>query len=697
MLDRLELFLIGFAGLFEIVLLLLLLQPINRAHVASWLKWLLTGAFVYHLGYFLRLLLQNEKTTSAIWLDRLAMFGLCFGLLLLPSAMLHASLRLRNYHKSRSLVIGKPSWRFLILYAPVLLVFPAGWFIALGSHGNLMESIAPLTPIYLGWLVAANSISALIFLVVGAKLSDRSAGHFFWCIGGLLLLLALGAVAYACLAIGTPWELISRMLMGIAPLLPGLVFVWFTLKSRLLPVVFEQSIVYGGIVLACLLLHRLIVTPMTIALRSQYDIDFIIIEVLVIAGLIWSIRPLRRRVSESLRFLLSPSVFRVRDDARKLAIAIAQNSSPTLDSRCKWFAEELCTRIELQWVNVVFCSAGEPDRPPKEFTTSCRMEGLTGLTNGSIKELIAGRDQPVERGDLEAKRVSDFMEQVSCDVLFPLRYKMIFGLVLFGSRRRFDRLADEQITAISVLVDQFAATLQNQLDEQLRRRAERTSLQQEKLSTLGLISGSLAHELRNPLSSIRTIATLVAEDLPQNNSNHRDLSLIVSEVDRLNRTLQRMLDFARPADLENQQTYPDRVIDRLISIMDHYAKQYSTRIETSLHCPDLQIGASDASLNDIFMNLIKNAIEAASKSKQGVIRVESRRCNACYRVSICDNGIGIEAERLSKIFLPFETSKATGTGLGLYIVSERVREIEGNIQVQSDRGNGTTFTVELKT
>lgn len=696
MLDRLELFLIGFAGLFEIVLLLLLIQPINRAHVAGWLKWLLAGAFLYHLGYFVRLLLHNERTSSAAWPDRLAMCGLCFGLLLMPSAMLHAALRLRNYRSSQSMLIDKPSLWFGMLYLPLLLLVPASWLIVAGSEGDLMASVAPVIAIYLCWLAIANLTSAAIFMSVGLGLKDRSARQFFILISGILLLLTVGAVVYARYCVGTKWEPPARILMGLAPLFPGLVFVVFTLKSRLLPVVFEKSIVYGGIVLICLLLHRLIVTPMTLAWQSRFDIDFMIVEVLIVTGLIWWIRPLRRRVSESLRFLLSPSVFRVRDEARKLAIEIAQNVSPTMEERCQWFAHQLRTRFQLQWVNVVCLDRDDPDMSVMEHTTSKSTEGLTRLTGSSIFKLIAAWNRPVERGDSEAREISDFMEKVACDVLFPMRYRSIFGLVLFGSRKRFDRLADEQIMAISVLVDQFAATLQNQRDEQLRRRAERSSLQQEKLSTLGLISGSLAHELRNPLSSIRTIASLVAEDLSPHDSNHRDLILIVSEVDRLNRTLQRMLDFARPPDIENRITYPDQVIERLVSIMDHYAKEKSTRVEIVLQCPLLTIEASDASLNEIFMNLIKNAIEAASETGNGVVRIESFCHNAMYQVSVSDNGNGIEAERLTKIFLPFETSKSTGTGLGLYIVSERVREIGGSIRIRSEQGQGTTFTVELK-
>lgn len=104
-------------------------------------------------------------------------------------------------------------------------------------------------------------------------------------------------------------------------------------------------------------------------------------------------------------------------------------------------------------------------------------------------------------------------------------YRSVSGTVLLGNRIRNDRLAGDQVHVLSIVVDQFAATLHNRREETRRQQAERKMLQQEKLSVLGLLSGSLAHEIRNPLSSIRTIVTLVMEDLGE--SNEASLSEIV--------------------------------------------------------------------------------------------------------------------------------------------------------------------------
>ena len=746
MIDRLEPLVVGFAGLFEIVLLLLLTQPINRTQVAPWLKWLVGGAILYHFGYFLRVLLQSEHNTSAVALDRVAMGLLCAGLLLMPSAMLHAAIRLRDFNADEGLRLEKTDWRYCLLYAPIILLGYAAWLIYNGPPGDFIASIQPLTIVYLGWLAIANVLSAVLFLRVGVRVPNLIAKKFFLLNSGLLVLLTVGVAVYAVGSIGTRWEPFCRVAVSMLPLIPAVVFVWFTFKSRLLPVVFEQSIIYGGIVLSILLLHRLIITPIMISMRERFDVDFIIIEVLMVTSLIWWIRPLRRRAAESLRFLLSPNAFRVRDSTRSLAREVAQRPVVSTDVHCDWFVHQLRERFELSWACIVHRSSDRNMRGLRRYEAGQMKTEPISIATGSSRNLSvlahsesngyvppearaygSGKNafssahpdtgvdstklrdnsftvlldhfkvslKSMERGEEETVAISNEMELLRCDVAFPMQYKTIDAMVLFGSRRRFDRLADEQINSLSVVIDQFAATLQNHHDEELRRHAERRSLQQEKLSTLGLISGSLAHELRNPLSSIRTIASLVSEDLSGENPNQHDLRLIVSEVDRLTRTLQRMLEFAKPAEYENVVTEPDRVISRLLSIMDYYAKELRIKLDVRLNAPESKVLASDAAMNEIFMNLIKNAMEAAKDCREANVQVNSETTDLVYRVTIIDNGTGISSDRLANIFLPFETSKPSGTGLGLYIVSERVRELRGTIRVTSEMGCGSTFVVEL--
>jgi signal transduction histidine kinase len=266
---------------------------------------------------------------------------------------------------------------------------------------------------------------------------------------------------------------------------------------------------------------------------------------------------------------------------------------------------------------------------------------------------------------------------------------------------RCDRLAEEQTTALSLLFEQFAVTLHNrQLDAQ-RLRAERRALQQEKLSVLGLMAGSLAHELRNPLSSIRTIAALMLEDCedgqkPGENSSHRhDIAMIVSEIDRLTETTQRLLDYARPPDAKRGSACPDQVILRLLNILGHFARQQNVKLDPALNAPQAFVAASDASLSEIMFNLVRNAIEAAGQSPVGRVAIQSSIVEDWVIVTISDNGPGVDPALRKSLFQPFVTGKAGGTGLGLYVAFERVQESGGTIRCESEVGRGTVFEVKL--
>lgn len=705
MINRLEWFVIGFSGLFEIVLFLLLCQPINRRHVGVWLKWLVGGAALYHVGYFARLVLHHERTETAVVVDQLAMLLIVLGMLLMPSSMLHAALRLWNAQSGPMKPLPETDWRYGLFYLPLLLILPASWLVWSGTRGDFLASVAPLKWPYVCWLSLANLVSAVLFLHQSVRTSIEVRRTFFRWMGSILICYATGIIIYAAMSSNTGWESAMRMFIGVAPLVPSLLFVWYTLRNRLLPVVFEQSIVFGGILLTLLLLHRLIVTPLTSSLREQIDIDFLVVEVAVLAALVWWVRPLRRRASESLRFLMSPSAFQVRDATRQLALEVTQQTNMEVSKRCTWLAHELQQRFDLVWVRVICndltgesAASSKREQRPRVFAVPAATEAMSEVEQFAVSQIMQfwiNQPQPLERGEVTEPAVDQALETLESDVAFPMMYKNVVGAVLFGSRNRFDRLADEQVTALSVLIDQFAATLQNQHDEELRRLAERRSLQQEKLSTLGLLSGSLAHELRNPLSSIRTIASLLDEETANESQQKKDLKLIVSEVDRLTQTLQRMLDFARPPESNNQLSLPDRIIARLLAIMNFYAQQHQTTLDVKLQAADAWVCASDQALNEIFMNLIKNGIEAASGTNEAKVEIQSHYENQMYLAVIRDNGIGIADDRIKSIFLPFETSKSSGTGLGLYIVSQRVKELGGEISVHSSVENGSCFEVRI--
>ncbi len=216
----------------------------------------------------------------------------------------------------------------------------------------------------------------------------------------------------------------------------------------------------------------------------------------------------------------------------------------------------------------------------------------------------------------------------------------------------------------------------------------------ERLAALGQLTAGLAHELRNPLGTIKTSAEMLSRRLPAGDGISQELAgYIVTEVDRTNELVKRFLDFARPFRLQLGMVNLSEVIDRAIQqvLLRARAKRIAVY---RLDAPDLDPIPADAQwVEQLIANLLANAIDASPEG--ATVTVSTRAAEGGVELSVADAGPGIPEENRQVIFNPFFTTKADGTGLGLAIVSKIVDEHRGRIFVESQAGQGATFRVWL--
>ena len=717
MYDQLELFLVGTAVVLDTALLLIVLERINRPFVAVWLRLLVFGTVAFHLGYFGRAMISKIEPTEAVWLDHLFMCLLVSGLFVLPSGMLHAAARI--YHTGLD---AKPTFnmRYGILYIPLILIPIACAAILRSQARNLLDSLGWVTPTFIVWLLLANV--AAIFLFVSFQRSSQIPIVFLNQLVIALIAISLGGVLYATLSARHPlWEQCLRLPVALSPLIPEGLLIWYALKHRVLPLVMDRSMVYASALVLGLLLHQLIIGQIAEAARGRLGIDVSIVEAIVLIVIFLLVRPIRIRFRESLRYLFSNNVFKVRDATRNLSVAISQKANLEPDALTQWFVNELADKLELskavivleshplgvtsdgkQTKSIVFESVRRDTAPAsKPQDTSSETEWAV-ISQSVQSQGRLERGMALQRTTAPNNTQSDVaialvaMERHGILLAFPLAFQSIHGAVLLGDRNRNDRLADEQMISIALLCDQLAATLGNKRESIRRFQVERRMMQSEKLSTLGLIAGSLAHELRNPLSSIRTIASLTMEELGPEHVNRQDLSIIVSEIDKLSQTTTRLLDSARPADESRNSVTPDLVIAKLLVLLTPFARQLHVDLRHSLNCPNIEVAGSEAAMSEVFFNLIKNAIEAATGRNDAWVQIQSESVQELsLEVVVSDNGPGIASELLDTLFEPFVTGKSEGTGLGLFVVADRIREMNGSIKCSRCDDNSTQFRVSF--
>lgn len=215
----------------------------------------------------------------------------------------------------------------------------------------------------------------------------------------------------------------------------------------------------------------------------------------------------------------------------------------------------------------------------------------------------------------------------------------------------------------------------------------------DRLAAMGELTAGVAHEVRNPLGVIKASVQLLedAECDPRRISEAGEV--IKQEIDRLDKVIKALLDFGRPSNPTMVKLHLHDVIQDVVLFTQRFAKQAETRIETDFaEGLPLVMGDPDQ-LKQVFLNLVTNAVQAMEQTG-GTIRIATTYGDDYVQIRVHDDGPGIRAEDLGKVFDPFFTKRAEGTGLGLTIVHRIIDDHGGHIELESDK-DGTTFTVSL--
>ncbi len=223
-------------------------------------------------------------------------------------------------------------------------------------------------------------------------------------------------------------------------------------------------------------------------------------------------------------------------------------------------------------------------------------------------------------------------------------------------------------------------------------KAEADVRRSDRLAALGQLTAGLAHELRNPLATMRSSAELLTRQVTSENEIAREMaSNITEEVDRTGSLITRFLDFARPRSLQLEAIDVHTMLDRAI---DRFSKAGATVSVFKNYSPDIPPVRMDAAMmQQVILNLLTNAAQASPAGAS--VTVKTVRNKNAVDIAVIDRGSGIAPKNLESIFNPFFTTKPEGVGLGLAVVSKIVEEHDGRISVDSTPGEGSVFVIHL--
>lgn len=253
-----------------------------------------------------------------------------------------------------------------------------------------------------------------------------------------------------------------------------------------------------------------------------------------------------------------------------------------------------------------------------------------------------------------------------------------------NERDRYKKTADKLEKSYKKLE---AQTVQlSEMESQLRSA--------DRLAVLGELSASLAHEVRNPLGSIKGASDILKKRCSEDKVVREFTNLLIKEVERLNKVVENYLGMARKTSEHTEKADLKKEIRSVLEILNHPIRK--KQITVTWHSNDHPhiILMQDVEVRQVFLNILLNAISAVEKD--GRIEIQTTMADGEVQVEIKDTGMGIEPEQLQKIFHPFFTSKEKGTGLGLAIVKRIMETHGGHIAVDSEMNTGTTVKLTFK-
>lgn len=343
----------------------------------------------------------------------------------------------------------------------------------------------------------------------------------------------------------------------------------------------------------------------------------------------------------------------------------------------------------------------------------CRM--AVGVQKDNIKDIVLPIEEStsiVGRVVLEKKPyvIHDAMNDPRVNLELKRRFNLksfaavpligrekVWGVITADNLYSDRKITDEQVETLITFSNQAGLAIENaSLYERLKQSTQELEaqlLQSTKLAALGQLAAGIAHELRNPLTSIKILFNSIVSRIGTRKDIETDIKVIESEIDRMNGIIKQFLDFSRPSFLCLSSVDVNNILEDTLRLMAYELEEQKISVSKVFSKKPLNINADIEKLKQVFINIILNSIQAMPEGGKLVIKTVDK--DGHIEITIKDTGKGIPSDIKNKIFEPFFTTKEGGLGLGLCITKRIIDYHGGNIEIDSTVGKGTTVKIKI--
>jgi signal transduction histidine kinase len=479
-------------------------------------------------------------------------------------------------------------------------------------------------------------------------------------------------------------------------LLPPM-FAYYLYYYNFMGYVFKRSLIYCVLGIFVITFYLSVIRPIGEGWEKRFQINFRMVEGLLVMALVFFFDPVKRQMHELSNWVFFSESKYYRKVFSEISLTINQSSYMDLENLLTYVASTISRAMKIREVSFIFFIREKEQLKIQESTLAISPPEIINIVDYIEKHSIQVLNI-YDMGENETEVLRE-MRKIKAFTIIPIYNETkVIGIFNLGKRIIRHQLLAEEEEMLVMLVNQIVTAIENTKLAREKFAIQRKMYETEKLSSLGRLSASIAHEVKNPLSSIKTIAQVMKEDIPAKDPNQEGLTLIVEEVDRLSRVVRQLLLFARPHASTREKVKVGDVLDNVLLLLKHEADRSRVAIK-NLVSGDMVLMSDRDALSEIFFNLIHNGIQAVPEGGEVVIRSEvleneEKGEPPWVKLSVADNGPGIPSSDREKIFGPFYTTKQTGTGLGLAIVKDRTQKLHGKIVV-GDNQPGAVFDIWL--
>jgi signal transduction histidine kinase len=329
------------------------------------------------------------------------------------------------------------------------------------------------------------------------------------------------------------------------------------------------------------------------------------------------------------------------------------------------------------------------------------------LLSKAILERRAFNTSSSQLGEVEREKLSHVLSPHGFAVVPIATERKTLGVMVADNLVTGEPVLDEDVTALETFANEAAIQIENLVlrNELLIRLKEvehvhnllkdnqNYLLKHEHWADMGKVATTVAHEIKTPLIAIGGFARRALRNAKKQRLDHRDLEIIVSEVERLENLTSQILDYSKEAKLSLSKLNLNQVIQETLEVLEERLKSGNVQLKTefSKDIPKLKIDPQR--IKQVLFNLIGNALEAMPQG--GDLAITAKRKRNSVELEIEDRGKGIPEDEMKRLFVPFYTSKPRGAGLGLPVSKKIIADHKGTIEVQSQANVGTKFTILL--